>query len=164
MIIAAIVRTYEDDEFAIHKVPLMMMGAVVALSIALTASVSFGFFERQAIPSEIRAAEGVEVVASRTLKFFDEADGTVRINDGKTGEVIARYGPGFGGFIRSTGRSLVHQRRIRSIGPAVPFDLIEWDNGALTLSDPTTKETVELASFGKDNRKIFADMLEKETR
>lgn len=162
MIIAAIVRTYEEDEFAVHKVPLMMMGAVVAVSLALTAGVSLGYFERQAVPSEIRAAEGVTEVASRTIKFFDEADGTVRVEDGASGAVLGSFGPGTGGFIRSTARSLVHERRIRQIGPAVAFDLIEWDNGALTLSDPTTDETVELASFGKDNRKIFADMLTKE--
>lgn len=159
MIIAAIVRTYEEDEFAVHKVPLLMMGAVVGISLALTAGVSFGFFERQAVPSEVRAAEGVVVQAQRPIKFFDEADGTVRVEDGKSGEVLARFGPGTGGFIRSTARSLVHERRIRGIGPAVAFDLIEWDNGALTLSDSTTGETVELASFGKDNRKVFADML-----
>lgn len=159
MIIAAIVRTYEEDEFAVHKLPLIMMGAVVGISLALTAGVSLGFFERQAIPSEIRAAEGVTEAVSRPIKFFDEADGTVRVEDGKSGEVLARFGPGTGGFVRSTARSLVHQRRIREIGPAVPFELIEWSNGELTLNDPTTGETVEVASFGKDNRRVFAEML-----
>jgi putative photosynthetic complex assembly protein len=161
MIIAAIVRTYEEDEFAVHKVPLYMMGAVVAISLALTASVSLGFFERQAIPSEIRSADGVKEAQSRPLKFFDEVDGTVRVEDGASGEVLARFVPGTGGFVRSTARSLVYQRHIHAIGAEVPFRLIEWDNGELTLLDPTTDETIELASFGKDNRKVFADMLPK---
>lgn len=161
MIIAAIVRTYEEDEFAVHKVPLYMMGGVIAISLALTASVSLGFFERQAIPSEIRAAEGVQETVSRSIKFYDEADGTVRVEDGASGEELGRFVPGTGGFIRSTARSLVYQRRVRQIGAEVPFQLIEWDNGELTLLDPTTGKTVELASFGKDNRKVFADMLPK---
>lgn len=164
MIIAAIVRTYEEDEFAVHKLPLIMMGAVVGISLALTTAVSFGLFERQAIPSEIRAAAGVQETVSRPLRFFDEADGTVRVEDGASGEVLARFVPGTGGFVRSTARSLVHQRRIRKIGAAVPFELTEWDNGELTLSDPATGETVELASFGKDNRKVFADMLPQGTK
>jgi putative photosynthetic complex assembly protein len=159
MIIAAIVRTYEEDEFAVHKLPLMMMGGLVAFSLALTAGVSFGFFDRQAVPSEARVAEGAQVVASRTIRFVDEADGNVRVEDGATGEVLVRYGPGTGGFIRATARSLVHQREIRGIGPAVPFDLIEWDKGELTLQDPTTGKTVELASFGTNNRKVYAAML-----
>lgn len=159
MIVAAIIRTYEDDEFAVHKLPLIFMGAVVVFSVTLTAMVSLGFFERQAIPSEVRAADGVEMAQSRTIRFFDEQGGTVRVEDGASGEVLASYGPGTGGFIRSTARSLVHQRRVRSIGPEVAFDLIEWTNGDLTLSDSTTGETVEVASFGKDNRRVFAEML-----
>ena len=159
MIVSAIVRTYEEDEFTVHKLPLIFMGGVIAVSLALTASVSLGFFERQAIPSEVRAADGVVMAQSRTIQFFDESDGTVRVEDGASGEELGRFGPRTGGFIRSTARSLVHQRRVRNIGSSVPFDLIEWNNGDLTLSDSTTGETVELASFGKDNRKIFADML-----
>ncbi len=164
MIIAAIVRTYEEDEFAVHKLPLMMMGGVVAISLALTASVSLGFFEREAVPSVVRAEAGTMATATRSLQFFDEPDGTVRVEDGISGTEIARFGPGTGGFVRSTARSLVHKRRINGIGRATPFELIEWSDGALTLRDSTTDETVELASFGADNRKVFADMLEKGTR
>lgn len=160
MIVSAIVRTYEEDEFAVHKVPLMMMGGVVAISIALTASVSLGFFERQAIPSEIRAAAGTKAADTRDLFFFDESDGTVRVEDAASGDTIARFGPGTGGFVRSSMRSLVHKRRVNGIGPAVPFELIEWDTGALTLLDSTTGESLELVSFGPDNRRIFADMLD----
>lgn len=159
MITAAIVRTYEDEDVGAHKVPLIMLGSMVLVSLALTMSVTFGFFERQAIPSEIRAEKGIKPIDTRPIKFFDEADGTVRVEDGVTGEEVGRFGPGTGGFVRSTARSLVHKRRINKIGRAVPFDLIEWENGGLTLSDSTTGETVELAAFGKDNRKVFADML-----
>ncbi len=164
MIVSAIVRTYEDDDFAVHKVPLMMMGGLIAVSLALTMSVTFGFFDREAVPSEVRAEAGTMSITTRSIQFFDEPDGTVRVEDGITGAEVARFGPGTGGFVRSTARSLVHKRRINGIGRATPFDLIEWEDGALTLRDSTTEETVELASFGADNRKVFADMLEKGTR
>ncbi|MDP2131569.1 MAG: photosynthetic complex assembly protein PuhC [Erythrobacter sp.] len=154
-----IVREYEKDEITVHKVPLYLMGGIVAISLALTASVTLGFFERTSVPAEARAAAGVEPVAQRTLRFFDEPDGTVRVEDGATAEVIGRYGPGEGGFIRASVRSLVHQRRIRGHGPAVAFELTEWDNGALTLHDPVTDTSIEAASFGPDNRAIFAKML-----
>ena len=61
-------------------------------------------------------------------------------------------------------RSLVHERRIRGIGRGTPFELIEWQNGALSLRDTTTGKSVELASFGADNRAVFAAMLKQETR
>lgn len=154
-----IVREYEKDEITVHKVPLMLMGGMMAISVLLTASVSLGFVERSAVPSEARAAAGTQIVAQRTLRFFDEADGTVRVEDGASGEVLGRFGQGEGGFIRASVRALVHQRRIRGHGSEVAFELIEWEDGALTLRDPVTGRTVEAASFGPDNRAIYANML-----
>ena len=154
-----IVRTYEEDEITVHRVPLILMGSLIAITLALTASVSLGFFERQAIPSEARAEAGTMSVATRSLLFFDESDGTVRVEDAVTRDEIARFEPGTGGFVRSSVRSLVHLRRINGIGRATPFELIEYDDGDLTLRDTTTGGSVELASFGKDNRAVFAAML-----
>ncbi|MFL0355848.1 photosynthetic complex assembly protein PuhC [Erythrobacter sp. GH1-10] len=154
-----IVREYEEDEFAIHKVPIMMMGGVVAISLALTSVVAFGYVDRAAVPSEVRAQEGVMSTATRSIQFYDEADGTVRVEDAASGEVIASFAPATGGFVRSSVRSLVHERRIRGIGRATPFELIAWDNGALSLRDTTTDKSIELASFGADNRAVFAAML-----
>lgn len=154
-----IVREYEKDEITVHKVPLYLMGGIVAISLALTASVSLGFIERTAVPAEARAAAGVQPAAQRSLRFFDEPDGTVRVEDGVSAEVIGRFGEGEGGFIRASVRSLVHRRRIRGEGPAVAFELIEWDNRALTLHDPVTDTSVEVSSFGPDNYAIFANML-----
>lgn len=154
-----IVREYEKDEITVHKVPLMLMGGIVLISLALTASVQLGFFGRSSVPERARAEAGIQPVAARTLRFFDEPDGTVRTEDGATAEVLSRFSPGEGGFIRASVRSLVHRRRIRGEGPAVPFELTEWENGALTLRDPVTGSSVEVSSFGPDNRAVFANML-----
>jgi putative photosynthetic complex assembly protein len=95
------------------------------------------------------------------LRFFDEPDGTVRVEDGATGEVLSSFGQGDGGFVRASVRSLVYQRKIRGEGPAVAFELIEWNNGDLTLRDPVTGQSVETSSFGGVNRAVFAAMLPK---
>lgn len=159
-----IVREYEKDEITVDRVPLVLMAGMALVSLALAASVSFGFVDKTAVASEARAAAGAVAVAQRPLRFFDESDGTVRAEDGSSGEVLARFSPGEGGFIRASVRSLVHQRRIRGHGPAVAFELTEWSTGALTLLDPVTGRSVEAASFGPDNRRVFADMLEREAR
>lgn len=158
-----IVREYEKDEITVHKVPLMLMGGIVLISLALTASVTLGFVDRSAVPAEARAEAGVKAAAERPLKFFDEPDGSVRVEDGVTAEVLGRFGQGEGGFIRATVRSLVHQRRIRGEGPAVPFTLTQWDNGGLTLHDPVTGRSVEVSSFGPQNRAVYADLLPGKT-
>lgn len=154
-----IVREYEKDEITVHKVPLYLMGGIIAISLVLTASVTMGFVERQSVPAVARAVAGVQPEVQRTLRFFDEPDGSVRVEDGASAEVVGRFGEGEGGFIRATMRSLVHQRRIRGEGPEVAFDLIRWDNGALTLSDPVTDRSVEVSSFGPDNRAVYENML-----
>ncbi|MEM1052228.1 MAG: photosynthetic complex assembly protein PuhC [Pseudomonadota bacterium] len=145
-----------------HGVPLFLIAGIIVISLTFTAMVSIGFFERQAIPSEARAAAGTKVVATRSLQFFDERDGTVRVEDAMSGAEIASFGPGTGGFVRSTVRSLVYQRRVHGFGRTVPFELIEWDNGMLTLRDTTTGETVELHSFGDNNRQTFVNFLKEE--
>lgn len=154
-----IVREYEKDEITVHKVPIMLMGGIIAVSLALTASVTLGFLPRQSVPAEARAAAGITAAQERPLKFFDEPDGTVRVEDGASREVLARFGQGEGGFIRATVRSLVHQRRIRGIGPEVAFTLTEWQNGNLTLADPATGRSVEVSSFGPDNRAVYQNLL-----
>lgn len=154
-----IVREYEKDEVTVHKAPLILMGGIVAITLALTVSVQLGIFERQSVPSEARAAAGITAAEMITLRFFDEPDGTVRVEDGASGQVLSRFGQGEGGFIRATVRNLVHQRRIRNLGPEVPFTLTRWTNDNLTLADPVTGRTVEVSSFGPDNRTVYADML-----
>ncbi len=156
-----IVREYEEDEITVHRIPLMMAGALIVSVLALTTATTMGYFERQSVPSEARAAAGTQAIDTRELFFFDESDGTVRVEDAASGEEIASFEPGTGGFVRSSVRSLAHQRRINGVGREVPFELIEWDNGELTLMDSTTGGSVELASFGTGNRATFAAFLER---
>ncbi len=154
-----IVREYEKDEITVHKMPLILMGGIIAISVALTASVTLGLVPKQSVPAEARAAAGIGAAQTRTLRFFDEPDGTVRVEDGASAQVLARFGEGEGGFIRATVRSLVHQRRIRGIGAEHPFTLTEWQNGNLTLADPVTGRSVEVSSFGPDNRAVYQNLL-----
>ncbi len=156
-----IVRTYEEDEFKVHKLPVMAMGVVVAITLAMTMAVSFGFFDRQAVPAEIRAADGVMSVETRSLKFFDTAEGGVLVTDAVSGKELARFAPNTGGFVRATARALIQGRMARGIGPAVPFELISWDNGSMTLRDTQTGQAVEVSSFGAKTNEVYEDILRK---
>lgn len=150
-----------DHNEEIPKVPLMMIGGLALFSLALASATSAGLLSRDAVPSEARAAAGVAATAERSLYFHDEPDGGVRIEDAANGEMVAMVEPGTGGFIRTTLRSLVHVRRAKGIGADTPFVLTEWENGTLSLSDGETGKSVELHSFGPDNREAFAVLLER---
>ena len=56
-------------------------------------------------------------------------------------------------------RADLFQRRIRNQGPEVAFTLTRWANDNLTLADPVTGRTVEVSSFGPDNRAVYANLL-----
>ncbi|KWV94468.1 photosynthetic complex assembly protein PuhC [Erythrobacter sp. AP23] len=146
---------------AIPREPLVMIALLVLFTVALASAASLGFIAKDAVPSEARAAAGVEAVAERKLYFHDELDGGVRIEDADTGALVSSIAPGTGGFIRTTLRSLVHVRRSKGIGAETPFVLTQWDNGTLSLSDSETGKSVELGSFGPDNRASFAVLLER---
>ncbi len=156
-----IVKTYDDDDFRVHTLPLVAMGVVVAITLALAMSVSFGFFERQAVPENVRAERGVELADTRAIKFNDSADGSIWVADAQSGDELARFPQGEGGFVRATARAMVYNRQRHDLGPAVPFELIEWNDGTMTLRDSQTGRAVELASFGSKTHEIYQDILVK---
>ena len=156
-----IVRTYDDDDFRVHTLPLIAMGVVVAITLTLAISTSMGVFERQAVPETIRAERGVMSTDTRSIRFGDGADGSVIVSDAFDGTELARFPQGEGGFVRATARAMVHNRRLHDLGPAVPFELIEWDNGSMTLRDTLTGRAVELASFGSKTHEVYQEILVK---
>ncbi len=74
--------------------------------------------------------------------------------DPKTKEVVATF-EGEQGFLRGTLRALVRERKKRWIGPDEAFELSDYGNGAMVLSDPTTGEAIYLSSFGPSNAMVF---------
>lgn len=153
---------HHDHDEPVPKAPLAMIAGIAVVSLLLAASASFGLVGRDAVPEASRAAAGTQQVASRSLFFYDAPDGGVVITDAATNARIEKVEPGTGGFIRSTMRGLVLVRQRAGIGPEIPFDLTEWSDGGLTLSDPATGESRELVGFGEDNRAAFAVLLEQE--
>ncbi|MEM6586000.1 MAG: photosynthetic complex assembly protein PuhC [Pseudomonadota bacterium] len=154
-------QAIKRDDFRIHTLPLMACGVVITTSLALAISTSLGFLDPQGVPDQIRAERGVMSVATRSVTFNDAADGSVWVADAATGEELGRFAQGEGGFVRATARAMVTGRELHGLGSAVPFELIEWDNGAMTLRDTQTGRTVELHAFGAKTHEIYQDMMVK---
>ena len=140
---------------------LVMAGALVAITLALTALVRVGVLPREAVPAAERAKAGVVASAERHLVFADRADGAVVVSDvasGATVAVLVGEADG-GGVVRGVMRGRARERRMKGVGPTAPFDLTLWQNSALTLRDPATGRAIELGSFGATNRAAFARFL-----
>jgi putative photosynthetic complex assembly protein len=138
-----------------------IIGAAVILlfTMALTGAVSLGLIPKSADPTLTREAQNISPVQTRELRFADRADGAVVVSDAKSGETVKVIEFGQGGFVRATLRRMAKARAAAGIGAEPPFKLVRWENGALSLSDPTTGRDAEIHGFGPDHSKVFSEML-----
>lgn len=93
------------------------------------------------------------------LIFEDRADGAVVVRDPATGDVLQVFDPGTNGFVRGAMRGLARERKRREIGPDVPFTLVLWPTGHLSLEDTATNASIDLSAFGPSNFAPFAEIL-----
>lgn len=98
-------------------------------------------------------------VGERSLRFEDQSDGSIVILDARTGGALDTVAPGTNGFLRSTMRSLVRERKRQGLGPETPFQLLARADGRLTLLDPSTGRRIDLESFGPTNSAVFLRLL-----
>ena len=143
----------QSEMVVVPRWALMAAGTLIALSVAGAGAARL-FGMASAIPQSTP-------VATVMVQFRDEADKSVIATDAATGRELARYAPDTNGFLRATLRGLVGDR-LRVTGaeqPDVPFELIGWADGRLSLQDPATKRDVELEAFGITNEASFAALL-----
>lgn len=150
-----------SHENTVPKPALVAAGLLVGACMLMTAAVSFGFMDRQAVPTVARAEANVAPVTERSLQFLDQEDGTVLIADVSTGETVQVIDmeTQSGGFVRGVLRGLARERRLNGIGSEPPFNLTLWEDGGISLTDSATGRIIELGAFGPDNRAVFAAML-----
>lgn len=95
------------------------------------------------------------------LRFEDRADGAVLIRDAQRGDVFEVLLPGTGTFVRATLRTFAQERKRDDLGAQVPFKLVRYSDGSLSLEDPATRRVVQLDAFGADNAGAFAAIFAK---
>ncbi len=151
-----------DHENTVPRPALFSAAAFVGATFLLTLAVTFGFIDREAVPSVARAEANIAPVAERTLHFADQADGSVLVSDMDSGEtvVVVDTETQSGGFVRGVMRGMARERRMHGIGSEQPFALTLWGDGSISLEDSATGRNIELGAFGNDNRAVFLDMLE----
>ena len=99
---------------------------------------------------------------ARDITFEDRQDGALIVTDAQNGAVLGIVEPGTNGFLRATMRGLARQRIQQGIGREAAFRLTAWQDGRLTLEDPTIKRRLDLEAFGPTNAAAFATFLTAE--
>jgi putative photosynthetic complex assembly protein len=131
---------------------LITAAGVLVLTLGLAAAGSIAGIGR----TELAASAEVQ---TRQLRFADRRDGGIDVYEGTSSRIVSVVPPATNGFLRGVLRGLARDRRLASIGQEVPFSLIRWADGRLSLEDPATGRHVPLEVFGPDNFKVFADLL-----
>ncbi len=137
------------------KLPVLPLAAMAALVLSSLVGVSV---VRLAGVSPVQQADAA-TVSSRQLRFEDRDDGSIVVIDAASGAALDTVAPGSNGFLRSTMRGLVRERKRQSLGPELPFELLGRVDGRLTLLDPGTGRRIDLESFGPTNAAVFAKLL-----
>jgi len=144
--------TAEKSNFA--KAPLIGLGMVLVAAVAFA-----GFASVTGIGRVEASAPAATSIVARALYFTDRDDGGVTAIDAQNGVTVAEFEPATNGFLRSTVRGLVRERKRRDLGPEMPFLVSLESDGRLLLNDPATGRTVDLRAFGPTNLEVFARLL-----
>ena len=136
---------------------LIAAGALIGFTLLATTVVRL---ERISAPSAPIAASLPAPALSADLRFSDEADGSIRVQNASTNRVVATIQPGVGGFVRGVMRGLARDRISRHIGETPPFRLSQAFDGHMTLTDMATGRLIDLESFGSGNREAFVQLLQ----
>jgi putative photosynthetic complex assembly protein len=135
---------------------LMAAGALAILSIALSAGARLTGAGHMEPPKSA-------VEFARDFRFEDAANGSVVVHaraDGVPERAVAVLQPGELMFVRSTLRALARGRILAGDDVTTPFRVTRYQDGRITLDDPTTKEHLELSAFGPTNAQAFGKLLD----
>lgn len=141
------------------KLPMLPLAAMAAL--VLSSLIGVGLMRLNGMSAQQQP--DAPTLAVRQLRFEDRADGSIEVLDARSGALLDTVAPGTNGFLRSTMRGLVRERKRQGLGPETPFELLGRSDGRLTLLDPGTGRRVDLESFGPSNSAVFARLMRPAT-
>lgn len=141
------------------KLPMLPLAAMAAL--VLSSLIGVGLVRLAGLSAQQQP--DAATLAVRQLRFEDRDDGGIEVRDARSGALLDTVAPGTNGFLRSTMRGLVRERKRQGLGPETPFELLGRSDGRLTLVDPGTGRRVDLESFGPSNSAVFARLMSSST-
>ncbi len=141
-------RTDNND-----MIPIGLVRAMFALPVAALLLVGYASMTerpRVAVPDNGAVAE------SWTISLVGNDAQAVTVLDAE-GNLIADMA--HGGFVTVIQNGLMTMRRRHGIDPALPLEIVRFENGRLAAVDPLTEYRVELSQFGGDNQAAFERLL-----
>lgn len=142
--------------------PYPTIPLTAAVSLVVIAIVGVGSYQLLNVDAQ-SGSSAATVINQVDLFFEDRSDGSVVVIDATDGQAIDVLEAGTNGFVRSTLRTFVRERKAFNVGNEQPFRLQRIENGQLLLQDSATGREVDLWAFGQTNAKAFGRFLFRET-
>lgn len=139
-----------------EMIPRVLLRAMFILAMSSLVVVGYArITDRPLVGQPLPSTE----VNERTIVMAHGPDGSISILD-ESGATIASFAEGQAGFIAVVLKGLERERLVHRSDQTAPVRLVDYENGRLAIYDDTTGWSVELASFGKSNRAVFAKLLD----
>ena len=135
-----------------HRLAMLLLAGLLVSTVAAVAVVRSKGVASVAPPP-------AETAVKVDIHFNDQPDGSVAVLEAQSRRLLYLAQPGVDGFMRSTVRGLVRERKRSELGPEQPFELRSQRDGRLTLLDPSTGRRVDLEAFGPTNVKVFLQVI-----
>lgn len=141
-------RTDNND-----MIPIGLVRAMFALPLAALVLVGYASLTDR---PQVAVPQAAPVVESWTISLIGNDAQAVTVLDAE-GNLIADMA--HGGFVTVIQNGLMTMRRRHGIDPALPIEIVRFENGRLAAIDPLTDYRVELTQFGSDNKAAFERLL-----
>ena len=97
--------------------------------------------------------------AMATHSLTIEGQGTaIRVTD-DTGRVVLDTDQG--GFVSVVNDGLERARLVARVAGNPPVEIVEWDDGRITMTDPASGWKTELGSFGPGNLAVWRELVRR---
>jgi len=138
-----------------EMIPTVLLRAMLILALSALAITTYAVVTDRPLTGQPLSAN---VVDQQQIVLSGDATGAVAVFDTAGTELVANAAAE-SGFLVVVWRAYARQRGQHGLATDAPLTLTERANGRLTLSDPETGWSVELASFGAANRDAFASLM-----
>ncbi|MFT4783714.1 MAG: putative photosynthetic complex assembly protein [Paracoccaceae bacterium] len=140
----------EDREM----IPMALIKAMGMLVLCTLVLVSYAVFTERTLVGQPLPST---IVAQTTVVLEGSTNGSVIVKR-QDGSVLKAFGPKEAGFISVVWIGLKRERFVHQVDLLEPVRLAQYENGRLAIFDDITGWTVELGSFGSENRAAFAKL------
>lgn len=138
-----------------EMIPSVLLKAMAMLAVCSLVIVAYATFTDRPLTGVPAPAP---VVAEREIVVTSDKFGAVEIH-APDGTLISAMSERDAGFVSVVARGLKRERMLHNVAETETVWLRSYENGRLSLQDAATGWSVELASFGKDNKAAWARLL-----